>query len=236
MSDPLDRVGTELSEALRRELPRVRRRRRVAAVASLLAAAVAVPATGAVTNWAGLAGGETPLPTQVPGELRLQLAGARDEAGPWRLDVYRAALGGTRGRIGVCVFVSRETGGGGRCVATADVGPLVDAGLDQQARVAGGIVRSAVDRVEVTIDRYEGGRSRVVALTPKDAPEGELARRALPAGLGSYAVVLDRDEGSVAGVRALAADGRTVATAGRPAAGNQAITTPSPALLEDQTP
>lgn len=237
MNDPLERAGRELGAALQRELPRLRRRRRVTVLASLITVAIAVPATGAATNWAGLAGGETPLPTQVPDVLRLRLAGARDASGPWRLEVYRAALGGTSGRVGVCVFLSRETGGSGRCVATENVGPLVDAGLDPQVRVAGGIVRSEVDRVEVSIDRNGGGRSRTVALRPKGAPADELARRDLPAGLRSYAVVLAPDEAAVAGVRALDARGRTVVTTGRPAPENPAATaTPSPALLEAPSP
>lgn len=236
MSDPLDRVGAELGAALRRELPRVRRRR-AAVTAGVLAVVVAVPAAGAVTGWAGLAGGETPLPTQVPDGLRLQLAGARDEQGPWRLEVYRAALAGTSGRIGVCVFVSRDWGGAGRCVSGADLGALTDAGPDAQSRVGGGIVRADVDRVEVTIDRFDGSSSRVVALTPTPAPAETLKRRGLPTGLGSYAVVLSRDEYTVAGVRALSGDGRTLAVSGSPAPAAPALQPrPSPALAEDPTP
>lgn len=233
--DPLDALGRELSSALRRELPRLRRRRRVTVAATVLALAAAVPATGAVTDWAGLAGGETPVPTQVPPGLRLQLAGAADEGGRWRLEVYRAALGG--GGVGLCVFLSRETGGTGRCTAEGSLGSLVDAGDDPQVRVGGGIVRGPVARVELAVARQDARPGRVVAVTPARAPAAELSARNLPGDLRSYAVVLDREERGVQGVRAVDLAGRTIATSGRAApAAPRTPSRPSPVLLEEPTP
>lgn len=214
---PLDTLGRDLDAALRRELPVVRRRRRIAAVAGALALAFAVPAAGTVTDWAGLAGGETALPTQVADGLRLPLAGGTDARGPWRLDVYRATLQGAGGRVGMCVFVTRSLGGTGRCLAPDAPGELVDPGRDPQVAIAAGVVRGRVARVEVTLARYDGKHRRVVAVGPSPAPADALQGRGLPTDLRPFAVV--PPPGSVVlGVRALDATDRTLEIAARPAA------------------
>lgn len=235
MSDvpALDALGRDMGAALRRELPGLRRRRRIAALAGVLAVAVAVPAAGSATDWAGLAGGQTALPTQVRDELRLQLQAGRDEQGSWRLEIYRARLAGSGGKVGVCVFVSREGGGTGRCLPAARVGRLVDAGQDPMIGVAAGVVRGPGARVEVTLERYDRSARRVVAVIPAPAPSRALAARGLPKELRPFAVVARGDETTVAGLRALDADGRTIATSGRPApaaVGRKAVPSPVPAV------
>ena len=239
MSDfaPLDELGRALAAALERDAPRIRRRRRVVAAAVALSVAVAIPAAGAVSGWAGLAGGETPLPTQVPDGLRVGLAGASDARGPWRLEAYRAALAGSGGRVGTCVFATRTSGGTGRCLARGAMGLLVDTGQDPVVAVAAGVVRGAVARVEVTVTRDDGERGRVIAVTPASAPADRLAARDLPADLRAYAVVLDDDERGPVGVRALAPSGQTLAVSGKPApASPRAPARPTPFAAERPRP
>jgi len=239
MSDvpALDALGREMGAALRRELPALRRRRRAAALAGVLAVAVAVPAAGSATEWAGLAGGQTALPTQVRDGLRLQLQAGRDERGPWRLEIYRAKLAGSGGKVGLCVFVSREGGGTGRCLPSARVGRLVDAGQDAMVGVAAGVVRGPVARVEVTLERYDRIGRRVVAAIPAPSPSGALAARGLPEDLRPFAVVARGDETTVGGLRALDADGTTIATSGRPAPSAPRLeAVPSPVPTADPRP
>lgn len=221
MSDiaALDRLGADLGTALRRELPGLRRRRRVTLAASMAAALVAIPAAGAVTNWAGLAGGETALPTQVRAGLRVTLTAGRDERGPWRLDAYRAAIGGSPGAVGTCVFVSREVGGSGRCLATARLGALTiaDSGFGGFTGIVGGVVRDPVARIELTLRPSGGRRVDVRAITPGTAPASTLRARGLPTDLRPFAAVLTQPQREAVGIRALDAAGRTVTVVGRSA-------------------
>ncbi|MCA1569052.1 MAG: hypothetical protein LC798_01775 [Chloroflexi bacterium] len=228
----LDRVGEQLADGLRRELPVVRRRRRTALVGGLLSVAIVVPAAGTATKWAGLAGGETALPTQVVPQLRATLAEGRDARGRWRVEAYRAAISDLGGTIGVCVFVSRRDAGGGRCVRESRLGPLTVAadGDDALSAIAAGVVRGEVTRVEVTLRSQERPRTRsVIAVIPAPAPRGALRERGLPQDLRSFAVLLSRLPSEVSGIRALDADGQTLAVAGQPAAAAPAIAArPSP--------
>lgn len=218
----LDDLGTAMGAALRRELPGVRRRRRWLAASAIASVLVAVPAAGTATQWAGLAGGETPLPTQVNAATRATLAAGTDTRGSWRIEAYRAAIGGQPGTIGVCVFASRRDGGAGRCVPTDKLGPLSSAGESSVTLggLVGGVVREAVTRVEVTVRPYEPGRpSGVVAVTPAPADPAMLEARDLPQDLRPFVVLVDAQfAGLPVGVRALDAGGRTVAISGRPAA------------------
>ncbi|MDP2710710.1 MAG: hypothetical protein Q8O56_05790 [Solirubrobacteraceae bacterium] len=236
----LDRLGDQLGTALRRELPAIRRRRRTLLAASLLSIAIAVPAAGAATNWAGLAGGETALPTQVRPELRATVAGGRDAGGRWRVEAYRAAIGGRGSTVGVCVFASRRDGGGGRCVPDDGLGPLtVASGGDVGfAGVAGGVARGDVTRVEVTLQSYERPRARtVVAVTPGRAPRAALRARDLPEDLRPFVVLFTRFASQAVGMRALDEAGRTLAVSGRPAAAAPAARArPSPITAPEVRP
>ena len=228
----LDHVGEQLAAGLRRELPRVRRRRRSALVGGLLSVAIVVPAAGTATKWAGLAGGETALPTQVAPQLRAMLAEGRDARGRWRLEAYRAAISDLQGTVGVCVFVSRRDTGGGRCVRESRLGPLTMAadGDDALSAIAAGVVRAEVTRVEVTLRSQERPRTRgVVAVTPARAPRAALRERGLPQDLRPFAVLLSRLPSEVTGIRALDGHGQTLAVAGQPATAAPAIAArPSP--------
>jgi hypothetical protein len=216
----LDRLGEQIGTVLRRELPAVRRRRRALLIAGVLSVLVAVPAAGTVTDWAGLAGGETALPTQVREQLRATLHEGRDERGRWRVEAYRAKLSSQGGSVGVCVFASRRDGGSGRCVPEERIGALTvasggDVGL---AWIAGGVVRDPVSRVEVTLRSYtQPTVSEVVAITPAAAPADALRARGLPDDLRPFAVLFTRVAGETTGIRALDQAGHTVAVFGRPA-------------------
>jgi hypothetical protein len=181
----LEALGRDLGAALRRELPGVRRRRRMGLVAGLLTVIAAVPAAGTVTDWAGPAGGETPLPTQVRSDLRVVLADGRDARGPWRLEAYRAQVEALDGRVGVCVFLSRRDGGTGRCAPESRLGPIVDTGQDFEVGLVGGVVRSAVVRVEVALEPFvvalSGHESRVRGLRAVDAEGRTVGASGTPA-------------------------------------------------------
>jgi len=227
----LDRVGEQLADGLRRELPVVRRRRRVLLAASVLSAAIVVPAAGTATNWAGLAGGQTALPTQVAPQLRATLAEGRDARGRWRVEAYRAAISDLGGTIGVCVFASRRDGGGGRCVPEARIGPLTVAadGNEPFGAITGGVVRGDVRRVEVSLRSYQHRHLRkVVAVAPAAAPRAALRARGLPDDLRPFAV-LRAELSVVTGLRGVDAAGRTVAVFGRPAP-------PAPAIAARPSP
>ncbi len=216
----LDRLGEQLATALRRELPAVRRRRRALLGAAVLSVLVAVPAAGTVTDWAGLAGGETALPTQVREQLRATLHEGRDERGRWRVEAYRAKISSEDGDVGVCVFASRRDGGSGRCVPEDRIGALTiasggDVGF---AGIAGGVVREPVARLEVALRSYRRPVVReVVAIIPAVAPADVLRARGLPDDLRPFAVLFTRFGAETTGVRALDRAGRTVAVFGRPA-------------------
>lgn len=237
----LDELGVTVGAALRRELPRVRRRRRLVTASVLASVVVAVPAAGTATNWAGLAGGETPLPTQVDPATRATLASGVDSRGGWRVEAYRAALSGRPGTVGVCVFASRRDGGAGRCAPADELGPLSSAGESSATLggLVGGVVRDGVTRVEVTVRPYEaGGPTRVVAVTPAVADADALRARDLPADLRPFVVLVDPLSGGLpVGVRALGADGRTLAVSGRPAAARpQVVAGRSPSSVEEVRP
>lgn len=239
----LDELGVSVGSALRRELPRVRRRRRLVTASVLASVVVAVPAAGTATNWAGLAGGETPLPTQVDAATRATLVSGTDARGGWRVEAYRAELSGRPGTVGVCVFASRRDGGAGRCVPAEKLGPLSAAG-DASVTLGGlvgGVVRDGVTRVEVTIRPYEAGagrQARVVAVTPAAADAAVLRARDLPGDLRPFAVLVDTAYGGLpVGVRALDADGRTLAVSGRPApARPQVVAGRSPLSVKEVRP
>ncbi|PTL59033.1 hypothetical protein [Paraconexibacter algicola] len=214
----LDRLGEQLGDAVRAERRAGRRRRRLVGSVAAAALAVAVPAAGTATEWAGLAGGETPLPVQVADGGRATLAAGVDGRGAWSVEAYRAALSG-RSAVGVCVFTVRRDTGAGRCAPVERLGPLTTS-LDAAAAqgLVGGTVRGPVSRVEVTVTRSVTPTVRVIATTPP-APEADLLRaRDLPDDLRAFVVLLgDRDLVGVRGVRALDRRGATVALAGRPA-------------------
>lgn len=216
----LDRLGEQLGTALRRELPGVRRRRRALLTAGVLSVLLAVPAAGTVTEWAGLAGGETALPTQVREQLRATLHEGRDDRGRWRVEAYRAKLSSQGATVGVCVFASRRDGGSGRCVPEDRLGALTVASGGEVGFVgiAGGVVREPVARLEVTLRSYTQPVLReVVALTPAAAPADALRARGLPDDLRPFAVLFTRVGAETTGIRALDQAGRTVAVFGRPA-------------------
>ena len=227
MSDipTLDAYGERLATALRRSAPGIRRRRRVATVTALL-----VPAAGTATDWAGLAGGETALPTQIGGELRVTLSEGRDARGRWRLEAYRAALGQQRGAVGVCVFVSRDSGGSGRCAPGSRLPALNVASASGEPGVVAGTVGAAVARVEITIRSLDRtGRRRVLAVSPAPAPTELLRERALPVTLRSFALALPDRQSDATGIRAVDEAGRTVGRVGRPAP-------PAPAVRASLSP
>ena len=236
----LDRLGEQLGAALRRELPGVRRRRRALLAAAVLSVLVAVPAAGTVTEWAGLAGGETALPTQVREQLRVTLHDGRDERGAWRVEAYRAKLSSQDAGVGVCVFASRRDGGSGRCVPEDRLGALtVASGGDVGfAGIAGGVVRDPVFRVEVTLRSYTQPRVRhVVAITPAAAPGDVLRARGLPDDLRPFAVLFTRFGADTTGIRALDQAGRTLAVFGRPARpAPSAAARPSPITAPEVRP
>lgn len=236
----LDRLGEQLGTAVRRELPRVRRRRRALLTAVVLSGLVAVPAAGTVREWAGLAGGETALPTQVREQLRATLHEGRDEGGRWRVEAYRAKLSSDGGVVGVCVFASRRDGGGGRCMPEDQIGALTvatggDVGF---AAIAGGVVRDPVTRVEITLRSYTRPPMReVVAVTPAVAPGGPLRARGLPEDLQPFAILFARSGAEIVGLRALDDSGRTVAIFGRPARPAPSVASrPSPITAPEVRP
>lgn len=216
----LDRLGDQLGAALRRELPSVRRRRRTLLVTGVVSVLAAVPAAGTATDWAGLAGGETALPTQVREQLRATLDEGRDERGRWRVDAYRAAIGSDGAAVGVCVFVSRRDGGGGRCLPEDRIGALTVAsdGDSGFAAITGGVVRDPVTRVELTLRSHTNARRReVIAIAPGRARRAVLRERGLPDDLRPFVVLFTRYGSRTAGIRALDDAGRTIAVFGRPA-------------------
>jgi hypothetical protein len=228
----LDRYGERLGEALVDRAPRLRRRRGATALAVVVAATIAVPAAGTVARWAGLAGGETALPAQLPPEARTALLRSTDGRGAWTLEAYRAALGGGDGRIGVCVFLSWASGGSGRCVPADAVPEAIVASTGTERGVVAGVVRDAGARVEVTLRR--GDRSRVVALRPAVAPAAALQDRELPPDLLGFALEVG-PQSEVLGVRVTRADGTTLARVGTPAAPDPAVPAQrSPADEEDR--
>lgn len=236
----LDRLGEQLGAALRRELPGVRRRRRALLAAAVLSVLVAVPAAGTVTEWAGLAGGETALPTQVREQLRVTLHDGRDERGRWRVEAYRAKLSSQDAGVGICVFASRRDGGSGRCVPEDRIGALMvasggDVGF---AGIAGGVVREPVARLEVTLRSYTQPAVRdVVAITPAAAPGDGLRARGLPDDLRPFAVLFSRVGAETTGIRALDQAGRTIAVFGRPARPAPSVTArPSPITAPEVRP
>ena len=235
----LDRLGEQIGTALRRELPMVRRRRRALLIAGVVSVLVAVPAAGTVTDWAGLAGGETALPTQVREQLRATVHEGRDERGRWRVEAYRAKLS-SQGGVGVCVFASRRDGGSGRCVPEDRIGALTvasggDVGFEG---IAGGVVRDPVSRVEVTLRSYtQPAVIEVVAITPAAAPADVLRARGLPDDLRPFAVLFTRLASETTGIRALDQAGRTVAVFGRPARGAPSVAArPSPVPAPEVRP
>lgn len=211
----LDVTGARLGLALEQRLPEVRRTRRrrswLAGVAGALI--IAAPAAGTATDWAGLAGGETALPTQAAPGLRVTLLDFGEARIGGRLEAYRARLADD-GRTGLCVFLSGPRGGAGRCVPENEVGDAVLTGGDLLAGGTGGVLRGRAVRAEVTVRDRPGRPARVVAVAPAAAPVRALRARALPEDLRPFAVVGPL---LTVGVRVLDADGRTLAQDGRPA-------------------
>jgi hypothetical protein len=157
----VDRLGEQLERALR-ERRRARRwlkgRRLVPAVA--VAIALSVPALATQVDWADLAGGRTPLPTQAPADQRLTLARGEVHAGAWSVVGYRARLAEAGGRVGTCLFLTTAQGGSGRCVVPERMAALtLIADGQYPAVVAAGLVVRRADAVE--LDYGHGVRRRV---------------------------------------------------------------------------
>ncbi len=137
--DVLHERLTVAREQDRRKPTRLRYLSRPAlAIAILLA--TAVPAVATRDIWVPLVGGETAVPPQAP--TRTLVASGDSDAGPWRLEGYRARL--RAGGIGDCLFITAGGNGAGACapadqrsfVATHRAGPVtfVLAGVGSRAR------------------------------------------------------------------------------------------------------
>lgn len=132
----------------------------------------AVPSVATHSLWAPLVGGETPVPPLV--STRAVVASGGSDAGPWRVEAYRASL--RTGGVGSCLFVTAAGGGAGSCLPPGATRTFV---TTHQTGSVTFVLAGAAEGTRAVRVQWADGRTQSARVQTARVPGGREARFAV---------------------------------------------------------